>query len=288
MTPEYILNGNWGLEEVELFMKAMFCRKVVYDKISDESIEFLKIWACLGKPFSDTNYDATFNDFREALQNNASSFFDDFFNRLAASGLPDEKVNILISTLTHEPVESGYQVLLMKIIGNVLNRLPFIPEGYEVVKKMKCPLYDIDYFLEKYDFLNDNTALFDKIVNEHNEASVEYSFPDVYVSEKFLRDEEKEELLIKIDPSVSHTIKSLTISFAEINTFQELLNTLFNHHLSNKVSMYSYGKQWVLAKYDGVYFTDLAKTQDSDRRSLVRSGIDKKSILRLRLLPISQ
>ena len=288
MTPEYILNGNWNIEETELFMKAMFCRKVEYDKIYDESFNFLKDWAGLGRPFSDTNYDAIFNSFREKLQANSALFFDGFFNELAASRLPNENVSILISTLTHEPVRSGFQVLLMKIIGNVLNKQPFVPEGYEAVKKMKCPLYDIDYFLEKYDFLSDNTALLDKIVNEHNEASVEYSFPAVYVSEKFLREEEKEELLIKIDPSVSDAIKSLTINFAGINTFQGLLNTLFNHLLSNKVSMYSYGKQWVLSKYDGVYFTDLEKPQDSDRRSLARSGIDKKSILRLRLLPISQ
>ena len=172
MEHEYTLKGNWNAAETELFMKAMFCRKVDYDKIYDENFAFLKDWACLGRPFSDTNYDAIFNDFREKLQANSALFFDGFFNELAASRLTDENVGILISTLTHEPVKSGFQVLLIKIIGNTLNKQPFVPEGYEAVKKMKCPLYDIDYFLEKYDFLNGNTALLDKIVNEHNEAEV--------------------------------------------------------------------------------------------------------------------
>jgi len=119
MAPEYTLKGNWNASETELFMKAMFCRKVDYEKIYDESFNFLKDWACLGRPFSDTNYDAIFNNFREKLQANSALFFDGFFNELAASRLPDENVSILISTLTHEPVRNGFQVVLMKIISNV-------------------------------------------------------------------------------------------------------------------------------------------------------------------------
>ncbi len=286
MTPSYALNGHWSPDQTVLFMKAMFGRQVAYDHIPDESIEFLKDWASLGKPFSDTGYAAIFTAFRESLAADPALFFDGFFTELAAARWPDEKVSILLSTLTHEPVRSGFQVLLMKVIGNLLPEQPLVSEGYDAVKNRKCQLHDIDYFLETYSFFDDRTDLLNKIVNEHHAAAAERSFPDVYVSEKHLRDEEKEGLLIKIDPSVSTLVKSLTLNFAELTTFQELLNTLFNHLLSSKISMYSYGKQWVLSKYDGVYFTDLEKLPDSERRSLAGSGITQETILSVRLLRI--
>ena len=79
-------------------------------------------------------------------------------------------------------------------------------------------------------------------------------------------------------------LKSVTLKYEEIKSFQEILDLLYNHLLINKVSRYSYGNEWLLSKYNGIAFTNIAKLKSPDIRSLTSIGIIKNDILHIKKL----
>jgi hypothetical protein len=108
--------------------------------------------------------------------------------------------------------------------------------------------------------------------------------PGISVSEDYLRTQEQGELLILLDSSISPVVKSITLKYDEIKSLQDLLNILFNYLLATKVSPYSYGIEWILAKYDGKAFKKLTKAQTLDMRTLPVAGLVKNDILHIRRL----
>lgn len=112
----------------------------------------------------------------------------------------------------------------------------------------------------------------------------DFDFPDVYVSEEFLRQHEQGELLVIVNSNISTVLKSITLKYDEINSFQDLLTLLFNYLLVRQVSQYSYGSEWILSKYDGIAFTRINKHQRIDTRSLFSTGLFKNDILLIQKL----
>lgn len=284
MENQYRLNGEWDEKSTLLFMKTMFCREINYSSISNESIVFLKEWARMCTPFNLTDFTKIFDDFKRDLSTNPTNFIRHFLNEIKTIQWPRESINIFMSSILSEPILNGFQVILAKLIRHYIgNKCDTISE-YESVRNIQINRSDINYFLENgiitYEE-DDRILLLLEFEHRHEEPEEIFDFPDVYVSENFLRNEEQGEILILINQEISTVLKSVTLKYDEINSFQKMLDILYNHVLINKVSRYSYGIEWVLSKYNGIAFTNIAKLQSQDSRNLPQIGIIKNDILLL-------
>ncbi len=63
----------------------------------------------------------------------------------------------------------------------------------------------------------------------------------------------------------NHPLQSVTIKYAPNTTFQEMLNNIYNTYLIDKVSMYSYGKEWCIELFeDYIRVKEIYKSSDAD------------------------
>lgn len=284
MGNQYQLNGVWDEQSTILFMKSFFCREVNYSNISNESILFLKEWASMAAPFNLIDFNKIFDDFKKEFSANPTNFIKIFLNEIKIIQWPRESINVFMSSILSEPISNGFQVILAKLIRHYIgNKCDTIAE-YETVRKMQFDRTGLNYFIENglvsYE-LDDRILLLLEFEHRHEEPEDIFDFPDVYVSEDFLRNEEQGEILILINPNISAILKSLTLKCEEIKSFQAMLDILYNHLLINKVSRHSYGNEWVLSKYNGIAFTNISKLQNQDYRSLPQIGIIKNDILHI-------
>jgi uncharacterized protein (TIGR02145 family) len=77
-----------------------------------------------------------------------------------------------------------------------------------------------------------------------------------------------EKVKITFDSDLSLSISSLVYKFKEDTTFQDLLNYLYSSILKEKVSMNSYGQQWIIEKFDGERLEKINKENKIDNRKL--------------------
>lgn len=285
MENQYRLNSEWDEQSTILFMKTMFCRQVNYSNISNESVEFLKEWASMGAPFNLLDFIKIFDDFKKDFSKNPTNFLEIFLNEIKTIQWPRESINIFMSSILSEPILNGFQVILAKLIRHYIgNKCDTISE-YETVRKIQCDRTDIDYFLEnglitcEADY---RILLLLEFEHRHKEPEDIFDFPDVYVSERYLRNEEQGEIMILINPNISAVVKSVTLKYEEIKSFQEMLDLLYDHLLINKVNRYSYGNEWLLSKYNGIAFTNITKLQSPDIRRLAQIGIIENDILHIK------
>ena len=90
-----------------------------------------------------------------------------------------------------------------------------------------------------------------------------------------------EELLVILNPNISTDIKSISLKYDELNTFQGLLNKLFNTVLAKKVNPFSYGNEWIITKHDGHHIDKIGTINGDDYRPLTSAGINKKDIIQI-------
>src|SRR6478752_5834421 len=113
----YKLLGEWAPSSTRFLMKALFCRTVDYLKISDENMSNLKEFASLGEPFSLTDYNKIFDDFRDELQKDPPHFIRSYLEEIKLLQWPKENSNFLISLITglnSFQTPSGFQIVLLK------------------------------------------------------------------------------------------------------------------------------------------------------------------------------
>lgn len=80
--------------------------------------------------------------------------------------------------------------------------------------------------------------------------------------------QEYEMVKITFDADLSLSISSLVYKFEDDTTFQDLLNYLYSNILNKKVSMNSYGQQWIIKKFDGENIERINKENKIDNRKL--------------------
>jgi hypothetical protein len=284
MENHYQLSGEWDEKSTLLLMKAMFCREVNYTVISDESIGFLKEWASMASPFNQLDFNKIFDDYRKEFFADPVKYITHFFYEIKKIQWPNRNIEIFMSLILNEPARNVFQVALIKLIRHYIgDKCDTLPE-YEKVRRIPIDRSVISHFLESgiISYSADERILL-LLEFEHKREKQEdiFDFPDVYVSEEFLRSEEQGEILILINPNISTVLKSVTLKYDEINSFQDILDILYNYLLINKVDRYSYGIEWILSKYNGIDFTFINKLQNPDTRSLEQIGIIKNDIIKL-------
>ena len=68
-----------------------------------------------------------------------------------------------------------------------------------------------------------------------------------------------------IDDAFNHPLQSITFKYAPNTTFQEMLNNIYNTYLIDKVSKYSYGKEWCIDLFeDYMRLKEVQKSSDAD------------------------
>lgn len=65
-----------------------------------------------------------------------------------------------------------------------------------------------------------------------------------------------------IDDAFNHPLQSATFKYLPNTTFQEMLNNIYNTHLIDKVSKYSYGREWCID-----LFEDYMRLKEVDKSS---------------------
>jgi len=288
MEKQYQLKGEWDEKSTILLMKAMFCREVNFAYISNESIEFLKEMSEMGAPFNKTDYNKIFDGFKIDFFNNPAMFIKIFLNEIKEIQLPKENVRIFMSSILNETfLLNEFQVFFLKLIRHLIgNKCDAISE-YETVRKLQYSRTVLNYFLENkiIDYeTNDRIIILMEFEHRHKEQEEIFDFPDVFVGEEYLRNEEQGDILILLDPNISKALKSVTLKYDEIKSFQELLDILYNNLLINKVSKYSYGNEWKISKYNGIAFSYFDKINNIDTRRLSEIGVSKNDILKINKL----
>lgn len=288
MEKQYQLKGEWDEKSTILLMKAMFCREVNFSYISNESIEFLKEMSEMGAPFNKTDYKKIFDGFKIDFINNPVIFFKIFLNEIKEIEMPKENIRIFMSSILNETfLLNEFQVFFLKLIRHLIgNKCDSIAE-YEAIRKLKYSRTVLNYFLENkiIDYeTNNRVILLLEFEHRHKEQEDIFDFPEVFVSEEYLRNEEQGEILILLNSNISKVLKSVTLKYDEINSFQELLDMLYNNFLVTKVSKYSYGNEWNVSKYNGISFSYIDKINNIDTRRLSEIGVNKNEILKINKL----
>lgn len=68
-----------------------------------------------------------------------------------------------------------------------------------------------------------------------------------------------------IDDAFNHHLQSITFKYAPNTTLQEMLNNIYNTYLIDKVSKYSYGKEWCIDLFeDYMRLKEVQKSSDAD------------------------
>ena len=79
-----------------------------------------------------------------------------------------------------------------------------------------------------------------------------------------IKEEFKTETFI-IDNEFNHSLQSISIKYLPNTTFQEMLNNIYNTCLQDKVSKYSYGREWYLELFeDFMRLREIYKTTNAD------------------------
>ena len=66
-----------------------------------------------------------------------------------------------------------------------------------------------------------------------------------------------------IDDAFNHPLQSVTFKYLPNTTFQEMLNNIYNTYLIDKVSKYSYGKEWCIDLFeDYIRLKEVQKSSD--------------------------
>lgn len=272
MSIEYQLKGDWDFAKTYLFMKAMFCRQAQYNFVSEEGLNFVKEWASYGAPFAKTDFVRIFDDFHLEFHSNPSKFYKDFFKEFETSNWPEENLKTLLMTIydyVHIPLNCGSQIVFLKIIRHITRINYGDIENYESIDRLQGSAPDFNFYIlnELYDL----DAVFDIINEEKNNNSLE----------NYSRQARENELLILIDSSISETINSININYTKFETFQGLLDFLYQFLSIKSIEKYSYGRQWVLSKKLGSEYREIQKRNHPDNSTLPESGIGKNDILKL-------
>lgn len=80
--------------------------------------------------------------------------------------------------------------------------------------------------------------------------------------------QEYEIVKITFDSNLSLPISGLAYNYDGMTTFQHLLNYLYLYILKEKVSTNSYGRQWIIKKFDGERLETINKENAIDNRKL--------------------
>lgn len=123
------LKGNWDYTNTVLYMKAMFCLEAHYLEISDDSIGFLNDFSRMGYPFARTNHEKIYSDFRNEFNQDPARFVQICLSELKLCHWSTINKLAFIEPATLQ-IFSGYQLILLKIIGNYF--FPNNEEGCEI------------------------------------------------------------------------------------------------------------------------------------------------------------
>lgn len=87
------------------------------------------------------------------------------------------------------------------------------------------------------------------------------------------------EIVILVDDDFSCSVKSITLKFNESTSLQDVLESVYNRVLVGIVTKHSYGREWMLHKFDGTMMERILKDKSGDSRSLFSMNLNNSSLI---------